>query len=134
MVDDLSLYLRAKYCDGGRDLTGVGVDCWGLVVDAQVRLFNKSPLPSFGNIGAADKRGMTRAMLQLINRDQLHSGSPDRGHIACHFIGKTLQHVGVIVRNDSGLRVLHTSSRWGTRVNTVGDFERLGYTHYYAND
>lgn len=125
--------LTIPFVDGGRDIN-VGVDCYGLSAHVFSRLHNnKNRLPIFRGIKGADKVAMTSAMLSLFSPDEL-SRTPKRGDLAVLFSGTTLIHVGLVVLNECGLRVLHTSKRWGVVVDTISNFERkIVNSGYYTH-
>ena len=113
-------YLTIPYVDGGRDLDGL--DCWGLVRDVLHRHFSLPLLKSFGNIHADDKENMTRAYSEIKNA--FSTCLPTVGTVAAGFNGDTLIHVGVVVESN-GLKILHTSSKFGMCRSSVRHFNRL---------
>lgn len=122
-------YLTVPYVDGGRDVD-IGLDCWGLVRDVLHQHFKQPLLKTFGSIQAADKVNMTKAYSEV--KKAFKPCTPVVGAIAAGFNDQSLIHVGVVVEAN-GLKVLHTSSKYGMCRCTIRNFNRLFSTvKYYA--
>lgn len=114
-------YICCPYVDGGRDLNGL--DCWGLIRDVLQKHYGTPVLGSFGNVTAADKKGMTLGFKQVVQA--FTPSPPQAASVAAGFRGENLIHVGVCVDVNGGLKVLHTSSKHGPSLDTLAHFQRL---------
>ncbi len=124
----LNEMMNIPYRDHGRDSSGV--DCWGFIRLVRHHHHHLPMLASFGNVSPDDKAGMTQGYQSVIT--SFTQTKPVDGAIACHFIGDTLVHVGVVV-NENGLKVAHTGRKMGRpRLCRLADFERMALiTRYY---
>lgn len=119
---DFSKYQYVVYQDGGR---GNGVyDCWGLVREVLHQYFNVPLLASYGSILPQDKASMTRCACELIQRGFVQTHELREGVVVAGYIGQRMQHVGVCVRIDGLLRVLHAHHS-GVRFERLHEFEKL---------
>ena len=102
-------------------------NCWDFVRAVLNKEFNVpvSELPKFG-ICPSDKVSMTTAY-QSVKSGFKRIANPVEGAVACHFHGRTLVHVGVVL----GGKVFHTSSHSGTRKDSIKTFSRISTTGYY---
>jgi hypothetical protein len=114
-------YLTIPYVDGGRD-AAIGLDCWGLVRDVLHKHFKQPLLKTFGTIPASDKANMTKAYCEV--KKAFKPCAPVVGAIAAGFNGESLIHVGVVVEAN-GLKILHTSSKYGMCRSNIRNFNRL---------
>ncbi len=124
----LNELMNVPYCDHGRD--GNGLDCWGFVRLVRHHHHNLPMLASFGTVSPDDKSGMTDGYDQVVTG--FCKTEPIDGAIACHFIGETLVHVGVVI-NENGLKVAHTGRKLRKpRLVRLSEFERMALiTRYY---
>ncbi|OCH31980.1 phage tail protein [Aliivibrio fischeri] len=124
----LNELMNVPYCDHGRD--GSGLDCWGFVRLVRNYHHNLPMLASFGTVSPDDKSGMTKGYDQVVT--EFCQTEPIDGAIACHFIGETLIHVGVVI-NENGLKVAHTGRKLRRpRLVRLSEFERMALvTRYY---
>ncbi|HDY7840621.1 TPA: phage tail protein [Vibrio vulnificus] len=120
--------MNIPYQDHGRALSGV--DCWGFVRLVRHHHHKLPMLASFGAVSPDDKTGMTAGYQALVGQFKLTR--PVDGAIACHFVGDTLVHVGVVV-DENGLKVAHTGRKMGRpRLSRLAEFERMALiTRYY---
>jgi hypothetical protein len=102
-------------------------NCWDFVCAVLKQEFNvpASALPKFG-ICPNNKREMTRAY-HSVKAAFVPTHQPQEGAIACHFIGNTLHHVGVVM----GGKIWHASSKAGTRKDSISAFTRIAKTGFY---
>ncbi len=120
--------MTVPYRDHGRDKDGL--DCWGFVRLVRHYHYGLPLLKSFGTVDPDDKANMTNAYHQLLGG--YVEVKPTDGAIACHLIGDTLVHVGVVV-NENGLKVAQTGRKAGRPwLSRLSDFERMSLkTRYY---
>jgi len=120
--------MNVPYLDCGPDENGA--DCWGWLRLVRHHHHGLPLLKSFGTVDPDDKVGMTNAYHQLL--DNYVETKPMDGAIACHLIGDTLVHVGVVV-NEGGLKVAQTGRKAGRPwLSRLSDFERMSLiTRYY---
>ncbi|HIF9551112.1 TPA: phage tail protein [Photobacterium damselae] len=125
---NLNELMAVPYVDHGRDLNGL--DCWGLVRYVRHHHHHLPLLSSFGAVIPTDKAGMTQCYQSLVSG--FKPVPPQNGAIACHFVGETLVHVGVVV-DEGGLKVLHTGRKFQRpKLDRIHHFERLALiTRYY---
>lgn len=115
---DLKPYLDAVYVDGGR---GDGqYDCWGLVRAVLHEQFDTPLYRSFGSVEPRNKTLLTSSAQKIMKQFTPIDG-PQAGAVACGYIGRRIVHIGVCVRADGFLKVLHAHTL-GVRLNTVRDF------------
>jgi hypothetical protein len=95
-------------------------NCWDFVREFLIDVGGVPAecLPKYG-IAPSDKKSMTEAA-QSIESGFVDSEPVDFA-IACHYIGNTIIHVGVVYNG----YVLHTGAKHGTKKNTIKAFERL---------
>lgn len=95
-------------------------NCWDYVREYLIEKFSipKADVPKFG-ILPCDKRAMTKASEEV--QSGFVDAKPVDGAVACHYLGKTILHVGIV---DGGM-VRHTSRQWGTIRSTIKEFEAL---------
>lgn len=118
---DLNRYQSARYQDGGR---GHGFyDCWGLVREVLHQYFDAPLYESYGNVSASDKPQMDSVSRVIIKQGFEAVKQPAAGIVAAGYLGKRLQHVGVFVRIDGTLRILHAHQS-GIRLDTFTAFQR----------
>lgn len=113
-------YLRGTYRDGGRGPDEW--DCWGLTRTARHELFGLPLLPSYGAIGADDKRRLTEACRR--EAQAFTPGPPEPAAIATVWKRGLCIHVALVVACDGRLGVLEAGKRIGIRWLTLADFER----------
>lgn len=119
---DLNDYRRCRYRDGGR---GNGVfDCWGIVRSGLHHLFGYPLFASFGSVGATDKQGAT-ASYNAIMGEFVTADRADEGVVMLAFHGQVLQHVGLCVKEDGRLKVMHAHIVSGVRFDSVANFPRF---------
>ncbi|EPP5594125.1 phage tail protein [Vibrio cholerae] len=124
--------MNIPYRDHGRDASGV--DCWGFVRLVRHHHHGLPLLASFGAVAPDDKQGMTDGYHQVVTG--YVQTEPVDGAIACHFVGETLVHVGVVV-NENGLKVAHTGRKMARPcLSRLAEFERMALTtrYYIEND
>jgi hypothetical protein len=129
MAHDFSRYKMAQYLDGGR---GNGqYDCWGLVREVLHEYYDVPELESFGAVRAKDKLSMSKAAQELY--DLFNEVVAQEGVLACVYVGELLWHVGVVIKVDGLLKVLHAGSAFGVMMQSVSVFEKLsdGTIRYY---
>jgi hypothetical protein len=102
-------------------------NCWDFVRAILTKEFNVplDAVPKFG-ICPSDKTSMTSAY-QAVKQGFKRIKQPVDGAVACHFHGRTLVHVGVVMDG----KVYHASSHSGTRKNSIKTFSRISTTGYY---
>lgn len=83
----------------------------------------ESDLPRFG-IAPDNKRAMTRASREV--KKGFVECSPRNFAIACHYVGRTLIHVGVV----DGEYVRHTNEH-GTKKTKINEFEAMSQRTIY---
>ncbi|UTV30155.1 hypothetical protein [Photobacterium atrarenae] len=114
-------YLESSFKDGGRG--PAFFDCWGMGRDIQLKTGVPAQfVPSFGAVGAQDKRQMT-TLYQDVSRS-FDVVPPRPLAIACGFVGQLLWHIGTVVPNGSQLEILHTSASFGPHLSPIHIFER----------
>ncbi|MEI8598930.1 hypothetical protein P4S64_19020 [Vibrio sp. M60_M31a] len=101
--------MNVPYLDYGRDENGA--DCWGWLRWVRHHHHGLPLLKSFGTVDPDDKAGMTNAYHQLL--DNYVETKPMDGAIACHLIGDTLVHVGVVVNEEWFEKSLRQGERQG---------------------
>lgn len=111
-------YTKAPYKEGGRG--PVYYDCWGLCIEVRHRVFGLPLLPSLARVGKDCIRENTKAYNDLKN--SMIECEPEAGAIAAVLRGRSLLHVGVVVRLEGRLKVLDTNPG-GACVRTIGEFE-----------
>ncbi len=114
-------YLNSHYQRHGRGPDAF--DCWGLVRDARVRLFNKPMLPSFGSVSPQDKRALTKSARQTISSHLCPCG-PGAGAIVTGWCGRLCVHVGIMVELDGRLWVLETEETIGPALVPLRTFRK----------
>ena len=95
-------------------------NCWDFVREFLIDRAGVPPedVPRYG-ICPDDKKAMTLAARSV--EKTFNPCEPRQFAIACHFIGKTIIHVGVV----DGGRIRHTGKNRGTTKSTIKDFEAL---------
>lgn len=111
-------YMRAPYCEGARG--PIAFDCWGLCRAIRHDLFGLDWLPSLGAVGKGKIRENTKAYRDL--RNSMEECPPEPGAIAAVLRGKSLLHVGTVLRIEGRLKVLDTNPG-GACLRTTGEFE-----------
>lgn len=101
-------------------------NCWDYVREYLIERAGIPPgdVPKYG-ILPSDKRAMTKAAND-VKQTFINSG-PVQYAVACHYLGKTIIHVGVI---DKGC-VRHTGSKTGTMKSSIKDFEAMSQKTIY---
>lgn len=95
-------------------------NCWDYVREFLIEKagIGAEFLPKYG-ISPKDKKAMTEAA------DSIKSGfidsAPVNFAIACHYVGNTIIHVGVVYNG----YVLHTGAKLGTQKTTIQAFEKM---------
>lgn len=94
-------------------------NCWDYVREYLVEKLGipSEDVPKYG-IAPSNKQEMTKAAKD-VGRSFMPC-EPMEGAVACHYLGRAIQHVGII----HGGVVRHTSREWGTIKESVKDFER----------
>lgn len=101
-------------------------NCWDFVC-TWLREKEGIELPRFG-IVPDDKRGMTKASINVIHNYLTPIDKPLDSAIAAHYRQRTIIHVGVV----DGKFIRHTGKKCGTRKDTIQQFERMSsITRYY---
>lgn len=111
-------YMRAPYREGARG--PIAFDCWGLCRAIRHDLFGLDWLPSLGSVGKGKIRENTKAYRDL--RNSMEECPPEPGAIAAVLRGKSLLHVGTVLRIEGRLKVLDTNPG-GACLRTTGEFE-----------
>ena len=95
-------------------------NCWDFVREFLIEKAGISAehLPKYG-ILPEDKQSMTAAANSI--RGGFIDCDPVNFAIACHYIGHTIIHVGVVYNG----YVLHTGSKFGTKKSTIKAFEKM---------
>lgn len=118
---ELKSYQFAQYKDGGR---GNGFyDCWGLVREVANKFYDYPLFSSFGDISVDNKKQMTKAAFSVmrgLKECELHEGA-----IVAGYTNGLMIHVGIVVKSDDKLQVLHATSKSGIVINSIRQFERL---------
>lgn len=124
--------LLSQYKDGGRGPHFY--DCWGLTRWARHVLFNKPLLPSYGHIGANDKRSLTAALHEVavgFSESIAVSGAIvtawRHDHVCTHI-------ALVVIHDNQQLAILETNQSTGPRLVSISDFESDHTTVRYYND
>lgn len=119
---DLNYYRRCIYKDGGR---GNGFfDCWGLAREVLHTDFGYPLFASFGTVAATDKQGATGAY-DAISGEFVEIAQAEEAALLLSFQGDVLQHVGVCIRHEGFLKVLHAHITHGVRLDKVRHFSRF---------
>lgn len=94
-------------------------NCWDYVREYLLEYTNipAHDLPKFG-IHPSNKRKMTSAANRVVST--FRNTPPVDYAIACHYMGKVLYHVGVVVNG----KVIHTGEKTGTVSEAIKSFER----------
>lgn len=116
---NISDYFAVPYRDHGRDWSGM--DCWGLVRDYMHRT-GRGLLPSHADVSPHDKDSVSLRWDQMKMTEVLE---PEDGCIMACYRGRKMYHVGVVVIVGGRLRVLHTSEKHGTRIDTLAMVKRI---------
>lgn len=129
----INQYLTTTY-----NRTGTGVDgvhnCWSLVRLARHELFGLPLLPSYAEIPAEDKRGLTRACKETCNLSKLIPTEPKASAIATAWHASLCVHVGLVVEADGRLWILETDEPTGPCLTEIRKFEsRYTRVVYYAD-
>lgn len=124
---DINQYLTIPYLEYGRDEHGA--DCWGLVRMVRHAL-RGDWLPSFGGIGASNRREMTDTARRFCS-DLVQQESPVAGAIAFVWYGRLCIHVGIVVEADGNLAVLETCKKSGVRWMPLHEYSRIHSVTYH---
>lgn len=122
-------YTRAPYREGGRG--PVFYDCWGLCIEVRHKVFGLPLLPSLARVGKDCIRENTKAYHEL--KLSMVECNPQPGAIAAVFRGKSMLHVGVVIKSEGRLKVLDTNPG-GPCIRTTGDFESAYSKVVYYRD
>jgi cell wall-associated NlpC family hydrolase len=117
----LSKYRLAQYKDGGRE-NGV-YDCWGLVREVAHEVYGMPLFNSYGDIAAENKRLMTRAAVEVARN--LTECKRREGTLAAAYTNGLIIHVGIVVRIDGLIKILHATSKHGIVFASISQFERI---------
>lgn len=128
----LADFLKTKYVAGGRG--PVEFDCWGMTRTAKHALFGGALMPTC----AAARPGLlpviTRTVAAVANECGMHVAGPAPGHVATAWRGRVCVHVGLVVKTDTGLRILETDEPTGPCLTRIRNFEeRYSKVIYYAD-
>ena len=122
---DLSYYQRCTYKDGGR---GNGFyDCWGLVREVLHKDFGYPLFASFGSFGSVsstDKAAFTQGFSEL-SGEFVEIARAEEAAVMLSFQSGVLQHVGICIRHDGFLKVLHAHLNHGVRLDKLRNFPRF---------
>lgn len=108
---DINALLTIPYVEYGRETSGA--DCWGLVRIVREQL-RGNVLPSFGGIGAANRREMTDVANGFC-AEFAERAEPQPGAIAFVWHGRLCVHVGIVIEAEGALAVLETTRASGVR-------------------
>jgi molybdopterin synthase catalytic subunit len=95
-------------------------NCWDYVREFLIERAGvpSSDVPKYG-IAPDNKREMTKAANDV--KQTFIDSEPVQHAVACHYVGRTIIHVGVI---DNGY-VRHTGKKTGTMKSTIKEFEAM---------
>lgn len=122
-------YLLSEYEDGARGPDKY--DCWGLVRDVRVNLFDLPLLPSWGLVDPNNKRQVTDAWHHTEAVFSLSGPTP--GALAAVFHGSLLLHVGIVVNADKGISVLDTLPDRGPAITRLADYIEQYDVRFYRD-
>ena len=102
-------------------------NCWDFVRTVLNEQFNVpvDAVPKFG-ICPDDKRGMTKAFLG-VKKSFRSIEQAQEGAVACHFSGRALTHVGVVLNG----KVWHAGKSQGVKSESIQAFEKQSKTGYF---
>jgi hypothetical protein len=108
-------------------------NCWSLVVDMRVNLFELPLLPLHGGIHADDKRELSKAAKSTIDSHLIES-KIQIGAIAAAYRASFCVHAGIVIEFDGKLHIAEIGSKTGFRILSVERFE-AAYTkvRYYID-
>ena len=108
-------------------------NCWSLVRELRVELFDLPLLPLHGGIHADDKRELSKAAKSTIDSHLIES-KLQTGAIAAAYRASLCVHVGLVVEIDGKLHIAEIGSKTGFRILSVERFE-ASYTkvRYYID-
>ncbi len=123
-------YLTIPYVAGGRDYSGC--DCYGLILLVRRDIFGKPDIPSYSDIDPLDKKSLTKACIDTVNRYLDESSKEVPGAIAAAWHGKVCVHVGVVVNLDSRWWIMETDKGKGVCLTPISAFEsQYSMVKYY---
>lgn len=117
----MNRYDKVPYVKRGRDMQGL--DCWGLVRLARKEIYGFPFLPSYAEIDPMDKRSLTEACAETVQKHLMPS-TPMPGHIAAAYQGRICVHVGIVIEVDGITFILETDDPHGVERTPLRDFER----------
>ena len=108
-------------------------NCWSLVRELRVELFDLPLLPLYGGINADDKRSLTKAASETIS-GHLKECDMRIGAIAACYRVSLCVHVGIVVEVDGRLCIAEIGAKTGFRIVQVERF-KASYTkvRYYID-
>lgn len=101
-------------------------NCWDYVREFLIERvgIKESDAPSY-EISPNDKRAMTKAARGVARNFEICG--PEHGAVACHYVGRTIVHVGIV---DGGI-IRHTGKATGTIKSTIAEFEAMAQRTEY---
>lgn len=121
---NLNTVLAVPYQDRGLDLNGW--NCWGLVRWV-FHALHGIWLPAYAEVSPDADQTKSQAALDVIRDGDFRTVKrPREGDIAAAYCGggRWLKHIGIVVRCDGRLWVLHAAPSRGGRLSTITAFER----------
>ena len=118
MASNIYKFLHWKYAEDR--------NCWDFVREFLIEIggYPENVLPPKSGINPQDKKSMTKAAesvcLGLVDCDR------EEFSIACHFVGRTMWHVGVVYNN----KIWHVGETTGVRMDSPRSFESQLTTVY----
>lgn len=99
-------------------------DCWGVVRDAWVRMFNREPLPAYDGIDPEDKAALTMETYKVMRMYGFSEVEIHEGAIATAWRANLCVHVGIVVEADGRPWILETDKGSGPCLTRPSRFEK----------